>query len=62
MEVGQPGSRRYLIYCRVFAFGSVTHLLLADALQDDWLVPDVLYWIGLVVLAVRGWVVGRAKW
>lgn len=53
-------SRRYLVYCRLFGFGSVTHLLLDDALQMSWAIPDAIYWLGLVVVAWRGHVVGWA--
>jgi hypothetical protein len=51
-------SLRYVVLCRAFAFASAIHLTLQDALVWDWLVPNVLYWIGLVLLVWRGSVAG----
>ncbi len=51
-------SVRYLVYCRAFAAASAIHLLLPDALQEGWLVPDLLYWVGAILLAATGCLAG----
>ena len=62
---GRPSlSPRYLLYCRLFAFAMATHLVLPDALQDDWLVPDAAAWLGALLLfadgCIAGWVLCAA--
>lgn len=45
---------RYRLYCVAFAGASVIHLLLPDALEADWLVPNAAYWLGAALIAVNG--------
>jgi len=52
-------SLRYRVYCRAFAVASGVHLLLPDALDETWLVPNVAYWVGAGLLAYSG---GLAGW
>lgn len=53
-------SLRYITYCRFFAASCIVHLTLEDAMQPGWVWPDALAWIGIVLLASTGAVVGWA--
>lgn len=53
-------SLRYLTYARAFAAGCIVHLTLEDAMQPGWLWPDLLCWLGVVLLAATGSVAGWA--
>jgi hypothetical protein len=43
-----------------FVIGSISHLLLGDAWQDEWLMANLIYCVGLAFLAWRGAAVGWA--
>jgi hypothetical protein len=51
-------SLRYIVLCRTFALASAIHLTLQDALDWDWLVPNILYWAGVMTIAARGAIAG----
>ncbi|MEM9194000.1 MAG: hypothetical protein AAGF12_32795 [Myxococcota bacterium] len=57
--VDRPSSALgYIVYCRCFGIASAIHLTLPDAMQPGWLVPNLIYGAGVVLLAVRGAVLG----
>jgi hypothetical protein len=49
---------RYLFYCRAFALASAARLTLPDALSDGFLLPAALHWLGALLLAVNGAILG----
>lgn len=54
-----PGAGlRYQVYCRAYALACAVRLSLPDALQEEWLLPGLVYWLGIGLLAFNGCVAG----
>lgn len=51
-------SLSYIVYCRLFAAGSLVHLTLPDAMDPSWLVPNVGYALGAAMIAANGCLLG----
>lgn len=49
---------RYRFYCRAFALATVARLTLPDALSSAFALPALLGWVGVLVLAINGAVLG----
>jgi hypothetical protein len=44
----------YLLYCRAYAAASALRLTLPDAMQENWMAPALLHWLGVGLLAFNG--------
>ncbi len=49
----EPASLRERVYQRVLCVGLLAHLLLPDALQFEWLIPNILVLSGGLLLVIR---------
>ena len=48
-----PGVLRHRVFCSVWALGVAAHLSLPDAMQWEWLVPDLLLGAGALLLVLK---------